>query len=83
MSDELVQGVNADRIGEFKVSYELLREVMEMPFTTTVLSVRPRDEYSFVVRVAHRHLPLCPVDQPTQLTPTVTKERTVWDWGLK
>ena len=83
--DALIDGVNAYRVAEFEVSNYLLREVLQMPPESLILSVREGDTPhgdTFIVKIADPALPLCPIGEPPRITPIITKERVTWDWNV-
>ena len=67
---------------EFLVSYDLLREVMQMPEGTQVLGVRDGGfpGAPFVIRVSHPDLPLCALGETPTIEPLVHCAR--WDWNV-
>lgn len=80
-----MDGVNAYRVAEFEVSYELLKQTLHMPPETLVMGVREGNSLhrTFVIKVADPALPPCPINQPPMISPIVTKESIRWDWNVK
>ena len=69
---------------EFLVSYDLLREVMQMPEGTKILSVRNSGfpGASFVIKVSHPDLPPCALGKTPTIEPLLHHERARWDWNV-
>jgi len=70
------------RAARFKVSTDLLREVLWMPSSSTIthLSIDPNDDRVAVVVATDHTLP--DASEPHDLTPTVTRKSEAWDWNV-
>lgn len=64
----------------FKVSAELLREMLHMPTTASIIGAEFDDDASVVVFTAY-DFTLPNSDGPLDYDPVVTKREYQWDWG--
>lgn len=72
------------RAASFDLDPALLAEMLHLPASATIFSahsyITPAGRLLINVIAADPSLP--EADAPHETTPTATKERVVWDWGV-